>query len=90
MRWILVWGNIQYRSLMYQNLYDAIHAKSGQPGPLKMQCVRTDKETDGLGEASIATVTDLDQVLMKSSQNSKTWSATLSPKHERKSLTDAI
>ncbi|KIM63548.1 hypothetical protein SCLCIDRAFT_117184 [Scleroderma citrinum Foug A] len=31
--------------LMYQNLYDAIHAKSGQPGPLKMQCVRTDKET---------------------------------------------
>ena len=31
--------------LMYQNLYDAIHAKSGQSGPLKMQCVRTDKET---------------------------------------------
>ena len=30
---------------MYQNLYDAIHAKSGQSGPLKMQCVRTDKET---------------------------------------------
>ena len=30
---------------MYQNLYDAIHAKSGQSVPLKMQCVRTDKET---------------------------------------------
>jgi len=30
---------------MYQNLYDGIHAKSGQCGTLKMQCVRTDKET---------------------------------------------
>ena len=75
---------------MYQNLYDAIHAKSGQPGPLKMQCVRMDKETDGLGEASVATVTDLDQVLMKLTQNSKMRLAMSSPKHERKSLTDAI
>ncbi|KAL4069883.1 vacuolar fusion protein MON1 [Scleroderma yunnanense] len=31
--------------MMYQTLYDAIHAKSGQSGPLKLQCVRTDKET---------------------------------------------
>lgn len=30
---------------MYQTVYDAIHAKSGQSGPLKLQCIRTDKET---------------------------------------------
>lgn len=30
---------------MYQNIYDAIHAKSGQAGALKMQCIRTEKET---------------------------------------------
>ncbi|KAI6114397.1 DUF254-domain-containing protein [Pisolithus sp. B1] len=29
---------------MYQTVYDAIHAKSGQSGPLKLQCIRTDKE----------------------------------------------
>lgn len=29
---------------MYQVVYDAIHAKSGQSGPLKLQCIRTEKE----------------------------------------------
>lgn len=29
---------------MYQVVYDAIHAKSGQSGPLKLQYVRTQKE----------------------------------------------
>jgi hypothetical protein len=29
---------------MYQVVYDAIHAKSGQSGPLKLQYIRTEKE----------------------------------------------
>ncbi|KIJ17802.1 hypothetical protein PAXINDRAFT_161913 [Paxillus involutus ATCC 200175] len=29
---------------MYQIVYDAIHGKSGQSGPLKLQCIRTEKE----------------------------------------------
>lgn len=29
---------------MYQLVYDAIHAKSGQSGPLKLQYMRTKKE----------------------------------------------
>lgn len=30
---------------LYQLLHDAIHAKSGQEGPLKLQYIRTDKES---------------------------------------------
>ncbi|KAF9221613.1 DUF254-domain-containing protein [Gyrodon lividus] len=29
---------------LYQTVYDAIHAKSGQSGPLKLQCIRTERE----------------------------------------------
>lgn len=29
---------------MYQVVYDAIHAKSGQSGPLKLQYIRTKQE----------------------------------------------
>lgn len=29
---------------MYQVVYDAIHAKSSQSGPLKLQYIRTEKE----------------------------------------------
>ena len=29
---------------MYQVVYDTIHAKSGQSGPLKLQYIRTQKE----------------------------------------------
>jgi hypothetical protein len=30
---------------LYQTLHDAIHAKSGQEGPLKLQYIRTEKES---------------------------------------------
>ena len=30
---------------LYQILHDAIHAKSGQEGPLKMQYIRTERES---------------------------------------------
>lgn len=29
---------------LYQTLHDAIHARSGQAGPLRLQYIRTDKE----------------------------------------------
>ena len=30
---------------LYQILHDAIHAKSGQEGPLKLQYIRTERES---------------------------------------------
>jgi vacuolar fusion protein MON1 len=49
---------------LYQTVHDAIHAKSGQSGGLKLQYIRTEKESV-MGWVSWSRQVDVEQMLMK-------------------------